>query len=530
MNVWKFGVTYSDPDFMLNENIIYAFGDSMPTYLKYNIGSIEKGDIVFIAKSMQKGIIKIGVATSKSFFCNENDIKAKEYVKNGIDKSTNDKLIEKFKEHEFNDVVYCDVDWLDINPKKLKVSFNNQYGFTVVNDSENIIKYVKKNIRMEQFVELLINNKNIVLTGAPGTGKTYLAKEIAKQIIGIKTDEELEKSGKFAFVQFHPSYDYTDFVEGLRPTKPDEKGNIGFELKNGIFKDFCKKAIDVSAITSGQIVEFTFEGYEMYLKALELNSKTINNYKLRIEQLLGQKEINSKREIVDKEIYNSLDEICDNLDIIKDFDDRNKQHRQFTSSVSNLINFRNSLSTKLSEKSETKPNFVFVIDEINRGEISKIFGELFFAIDPSYRGKKGNVKTQYSNMQDNEDEAFYVPDNVYIIGSMNDIDRSVESFDFAMRRRFTWKEITAKESAENMNLPEKIKSKMEKLNEQISKIEGLNASYHIGGAYFLDADGKARRDYDTIWNYRIEPLLKEYLRGIPDEDEKIETLKKAYSA
>lgn len=394
---------------------------------------------------------------------------------------------------------------------------------------------IEWNIMEEQnryipYVKLLEEAKNIILTGAPGTGKTYLAKQIARQMIGVKTDEELEKSGQFAFVQFHPSYDYTDFVEGLRPTKPNENGNIGFELKNGIFKDFCKKAIGVSAISVGHIDNFTVEDYEKYLQTLGLNVKTINNYLLRIEQLLGNKELSSKTKNVNIEKYKSLDEICDDFENIRDFDDSNKQHRQFSSSVSNLINFRDNLSTKQQKTNEIKPVFVFVIDEINRGEISKIFGELFFSIDPSYRGKKGIVKTQYSNLNEDENDIFYVPDNVYIIGSMNDIDRSVESFDFAMRRRFTWKEITAIESAENMNLPEETKSRMVKLNEQISKIEGLNNSYHLGGAYFIDSNGNARQDYDTIWELRIVPLLKEYLRGVHDGDEKMEILKTAYSA
>ena len=97
-------------------------------------------------------------------------------------------------------------------------------------------------------LQLLQSNKNLILTGAPGTGKTYLAKEIAKQMIGVKTDKELADSGQFAFVQFHPSYDYTDFVEGLRPTQPDENGNIGFELKDGVFKEFCKKALEEELI------------------------------------------------------------------------------------------------------------------------------------------------------------------------------------------------------------------------------------------------------------------------------------------
>ncbi|MCL2247314.1 MAG: AAA family ATPase [Lentimicrobiaceae bacterium] len=230
-------------------------------------------------------------------------------------------------------------------------------------------------------------------------------------------------SSNIGFVQFHPSYDYTDFVEGLRPKKETTQNEINFELKNGIFKDFCEKA-----------------------------------------------------------------------------------------------------------KDNPNENYVFIIDEINRGEISKIFGELFFSIDPSYRGKKGAVKTQYSNMHENRNEDFYVPENVFIIGTMNDIDRSVESFDFAMRRRFTWEEITAEESAENMNLPKEIQDRMAKLNAEISTIDGLNASYHIGGAYFLDTDGKPRTDYETIWKFRLYPLLKEYLRGMSEVKEKLEKLENAYNA
>jgi len=172
--------------------------------------------------------------------------------------------------------------------------------------------------------------------------------------------------------------------------------------------------------------------------------------------------------------------------------------------------------------------YVFVIDEINRGEISKIFGELFFSIDPSYRGIKGSVKTQYTNMHEDDNEPFYIPENVYIIGSMNDIDRSVESFDFAMRRRFTWIEITAEESANNMNLPQEIVDKMQRLNKEISNIDVLGSAFHIGGAYFLDSEGNPRTDFENVYQYKIEPLLKEYLRGLPEAENTLKSLNEKF--
>lgn len=173
-----------------------------------------------------------------------------------------------------------------------------------------------------------------------------------------------------------------------------------------------------------------------------------------------------------------------------------------------------------------RKNFVFIIDEINRGEMSKIFGELFFSIDPGYRGEKGKVSTQYQNLIEDGDtfkQGFYIPENVYIIGTMNDIDRSVESMDFAMRRRFSFMEITAEESAENMNLNDDQKSRMKSLNDAIDTIEELNSSYHIGGAYFKDVT-----DFDKLWKFKLQGLLKEYLRGLPDEKDCLKKLKNAY--
>ena len=176
--------------------------------------------------------------------------------------------------------------------------------------------------------------------------------------------------------------------------------------------------------------------------------------------------------------------------------------------------------------------FVFIIDEINRGEISKIFGELFFSIDPGYRGEAGKVQTQYQNMVEYGDvfkDGFYVPENVYIIGTMNDIDRSVESMDFAMRRRFAWAEVTAEESMQmldGMTNEETLKNRMRNLNEAILKTNGLGKAYKIGAAYFKKYE--QYNSFELLWQYHLEGLLTEYLRGSANADKELAELKKAY--
>ena len=199
--------------------------------------------------------------------------------------------------------------------------------------------------------------------------------------------------------------------------------------------------------------------------------------------------------------------------------------------------------------------YIFIIDEINRGELSKIFGELFFSIDPGYRGKKEmRVQTQYQNLVDKyskdgkdeiEDpfyEGFYVPNNVYIIGTMNDIDRSIESMDFAIRRRFTWVEVKANDNTEMLsNLKTIERPKAEKVmlalnnaiwNEDDHKgIEGLSRAYHIGASYFLKLDNFKESDnpFKDLWDLHLEGLLREYLRGLDDAEEKLNILQRAYN-
>jgi hypothetical protein len=182
--------------------------------------------------------------------------------------------------------------------------------------------------------------------------------------------------------------------------------------------------------------------------------------------------------------------------------------------------------------------YIFIIDEINRGELSKILGELFYSIDPGYRGVIGRVKTQYQNLIAEEDtfyDGFYVPENVYILGTMNDIDRSVESMDFAIRRRFTWREISAVDTQEEMlqlldeSIREKAKKSMNALNDAI-----LNPDYHLGEAYQIGASYflKLQHDsnFDNLWKFHLKGVIYEYLRGQRDIDTKLEDIYNAFIA
>lgn len=337
--------------------------------------------------------------------------------------------------------------FIDYNKDPEENSYKNKSNLTYAYSVE-IYKH-RYEWDCEVDTTLLEKNHNLILTGAPGTGKTFLARQMAEKLTKNNTYSQTnneKENNPIGFVQFHPSYDYTDFVEGLRPHEKD--GNIVFKRENGVFKEFCKKAIE---------------------------------------------------------------------------NEKNK--------------------------------YVFIIDEINRGEISKIFGELFFSIDPGYRVKRKEatqsnantknqeetnkiikVDTQYKNMIPDDDpfkKGFYVPDNVYIIGTMNDIDRSVESMDFAFRRRFAFQEITAEDTMDSilyqLGDDETIAiNKMRAINNTLDKL-GLNSNYHIGAAYFKKIENyKNKGKWDQLWNLHLKGTLFEYFRGEPEADKKLKELKEAY--
>ncbi len=415
------------------------------------------------------------------------------------------------------------------------------------NIKEILATFFKEKImkeKMEKYANLLKHTHNLILHGAPGTGKTHLAREIAA-----------EMKAEIGFVQFHPSYDYTDFVEGLRPVNDAGSGQIGFVRKDGVFKKFCelalknledsKKSVETlnqEKSLEDKINDFIDEAIEFH-RSFELVTKNhftiIENQEEKIsisaEHVKSEKLTVYKKDIFEILKQNIVLNDVKDVRLIHTAQTRQQQDSYVFVLCNEIRKVKDNVSTKLVSKVEKK-NFIFIIDEINRGEMSKIFGELFFSIDPGYRGKDGLIQTQYQNLVPEGDtfsEGFYVPENVYIIGTMNDIDRNVESMDFAFRRRFTFKEIKAKDTEEQIlsGLDDSIRDeaihRMDSLNDAISKIEGLSSAYHIGGAYFLKLKD-LNNDFDLLWEYHLEGLLREYLRGMEDADSKLAELRKAY--
>lgn len=318
--------------------------------------------------------------------------------------------------------------------------------------------------------------KQLIKYGAPGTGKTYTCKKEIKSHFSLwkslyYKNHQADINQHVTTVQFHPAYTYEDFLEGIRPIV--NSGKTELKLANGIFKNVCKKASEWE--------------FDIYQQIPELKEKSWNT--IYVSEVLNK--LNGERWDFLKEIKNP--------------------------------------STTLLDK--VIPPHYIIIDEINRAELSRVLGELMYCLE--YRGYEGKIKTQYSSMVDgtdpetvfwmeNGENYFFIPNNLYIMGTMNNIDRSVESFDFALRRRFQWIEVEPNyDIIINDNLPENLESMVESLKNLNEKIEHdplLGKDYRIGHSYFMKRpaalDKMNLKDCkDFIWQQNIKPLLEEYLRG-----------------
>ena len=446
---------------------------------------------------------------------------------------------------------------LTYREKDIKESEDEAIEATI---QEELVKPIKE--YGNEYSRMLIESKNIIFRGAPGTGKSYLAKQIATDIISEgyfdkyeSLDDEQKK--QVEFIQFHPSYDYSDFVEGLRPRINDD-GSMGFELKDGIFKSFVSrarrnyensqkpKAIVEKETSVQESMKNFFDNIELGVdefKTLTGNSFYVSSIDDNfIHITIPGNDVVNKLVLSVGEIKQMLESGL-TFNRVKDI--TNFFNKQFASQaysyefvILKAIQSNKIHTKQLSVETEPLKKYIFIIDEINRGEISKIFGELFYSIDPGYRGKSGEIATQYSNLQLGN-EKFYIPENLYIIGTMNDIDRSVDSFDFAMRRRFRFIEIKADatsgmldglksnrlDDAANELLPEEAINRMTALNEAILEVEDLNENYQIGASYFLKLK---KLTFDELWTDCLRPLLQEYVQGLYDEEGKMKKFATAY--
>jgi len=365
------------------------------------------------------------------------------------------------------------------------------------------------------------NSLNQILYGPPGTGKTYNTIDIAIEIIEpefyaeYKNDRkqlkekfnELKESGQIEFVTFHQSYGYEEFVEGIK-AESDENGNLSYIVEPGIFKKICEKAL----IKEDENIDKLIEELKNYL---EENSIEIDTGKTKFKVTYrGGKTFR----VSPKNSKNPDKDYPVNIDDIKKLY-RNEKTRDNIYNSSYSIGILNYLYDKKGLKkyeeieNKNSKNYILIIDEINRGNISKIFGELITLIEKSKRigaEEEIKVKLPYSG------DEFGVPQNLYILGTMNTADRSIALLDTALRRRFEFVEMMPKSEVlkdieiEGINL----QNMLETINKRIEYL--YDRDHTIGHSYFLDIE--IFEDLKNVFKNKIIPLLQEYFY---DDYEKI---------
>lgn len=398
-----------------------------------------------------------------------------------------------------------------------------------------IISMLEMNKDLDNYAQLLRVKKNIILQGAPGTGKTYTTASIAVRMCNNEfTDfnnhsrvmeeyERLREEGQIAFCTFHQSLDYEDFVEGLKPIVTEGNGGITYDVVDGIFKSLCLKA----QTKEGSDIISCIDKYLESIKGYE-NKKAIPTISGRSILYVwweeGNKTISTRSMVSKSEKSEQHSPSPLNIEKIKlqaIGEGRENNWTQYAKAFINAVKKEYQLENQVSDKP-----YVLIIDEINRGNVSKIFGELITLLEADKRSGSGNhhisLKLPYSK------EDFSVPGNLYIIGTMNTTDRSTGSIDYAVRRRFAFVTLESSVEVIREHVNEEVRDLAVALFEQINDLfirQHKSGDFEledlmVGHSYFMADDIESLK---LKMRYEVVPLIKEYikdgiLRGKKDDE------------
>jgi len=420
----------------------------------------------------------------------------------------------------FKQILYNSESVLNAIEKELKRTQISGYSKYNKNDLEQmafdvdfrneVLSQLDYQTTNEKVMEIIKSDKktplNQILYGAPGTGKTYNTKRIAVEIINgekartrevINAEyENLVNAKQIVFTTFHQSLSYEDFIEGIKPETSD--GNVTYEVKDGIFKSLCQNANPKNTIS----FENAYEKLQQKLaenEIIELRTPTNKTFSIALNKngnlslMTGSKK--EKQGVLTKE------KILQQLNGKEAFIGWEGYFKGVINHLKSEFNFN-------PETIENTKNYVFIIDEINRGNVSAIFGELITLLEDDKR--RGNKEQTEVTLPYSADK-FSVPNNVYIIGTMNTADRSVEALDTALRRRFSFTEmqpnpeILLDSEYKEVNL----KQLLETINQRIEVL--IDKDHQIGHSYFIGIQNLD--DLKLIFKDKIIPLLEEYFYG-----------------
>lgn len=396
-------------------------------------------------------------------------------------------------------------------------------AYKLIFSNANLIKENKMNTesKIQKYINLLHYKPQIILQGPPGTGKTREAKRIARMLLGLAEDTPLEGSEQFKLIQFHPSYSYEDFVRGI-VAKPNEEGDgIVYTAENKVLAEFAKKALNnwnkAQQDTQTQKEQGVFEAFIEYVKE-ELAQN--EDYKYPLTESIYIFDADDKRfkykgdnweahrkglnmNYIDiKRIIESGIKDRQGITKLTNIGGLARQHASyFLRIIEKYYEFRKNYKPII-DKIPLK-NFVLIIDEINRANLSAVLGELIYALE--YRGEA--VQSMYTI---DEDNSLVLPPNLYIIGTMNTADRSVGHIDYAIRRRFAFVNV----------LPEDLTSELGNQFESVlfAKVTSLfntnlssefkKEDVQLGHSYFITE----HTPINIRWEYEIKPILLEYVK------------------